>query len=105
MKKDNPQSHIIEHGDNVFIDRISNKIYDSGLITPAIFFLEMTKPISLLGSHFLIFLGPVVNAFIQSDDYYRAAQVFEDSKNVELLIQKLETLESKNNKKRETIER
>ena len=69
------------------------------------FFLEMTKPISLLGSHFIL-LGPVVNAFIQSDDYYRSAQVFEDSKNVELLIQKLETLESKkNHKKRETIER
>ena len=105
MKIDNSQSHVIEHSDNVFIDRISNKIYDSGLITPAIFFLEMTKPISLLGSHFLIFLGPVVNAFIQSDDYYRAAQVFEDSKNVELLIQKLETLESRNHKKRERIER
>ena len=67
MKIDNPQSHVVEHSDNVFIDRISNKIYDSGLITSAIFFLEMTKPISLLGSHFLIFLGPVVNAFIQSD--------------------------------------
>ena len=37
MKIDNSQPHVIEHSDNVFIDRISNKIYDSGLITPAIF--------------------------------------------------------------------
>ena len=105
MKIDNSQSHVIEHSDNVFIDRISNKIYDSGLITPAIFFLEMTKLSLFWEVTSLYFLGPVVNAFIQSDDYYQAAQVFEDSKNVELLIQKLETLESKNHKKREKIER
>ena len=35
----------------------------------------------------------------------RGKKVFEDSKNVELLIKKLETLDLKNHKKRETIER
>ena len=42
---------------------------------------------------FLIFLGPVINAFIQSDKYYRSAQVFEEPKNIEKLLQAIEKLE------------
>ena len=79
--------------ENLFIERVAQKIYDSGFVTPAIFFLEMTKPLALLGSHFLIFLGPVINAFIQSDKYYRSAQVFEEPKNIEKLLQAIEKLE------------
>jgi len=81
-----------------FIKNIAKRIYNSGLVTPAVFFLEMTKPLALLGSHFLIFLGPVVNAFIQSDKYYRSAQVFEEPKNIERLLQAIEILELDSNK-------
>tara|TARA_B100001175_G_C19262674_1_gene520229 strand:- start:130 stop:453 length:324 start_codon:yes stop_codon:yes gene_type:complete len=79
--------------EKLFIERVAQKIYNSGFVTPAIFFLEMTKPLALLGSHFLIFLGPVINAFIQSDKYYRSAQVFEEPKNIEKLLQAIEKLE------------
>ena len=79
--------------ENLFIERVAQKIYDSGFVTPAIFFLEMTKPLALLGSHFLIFLGPIINAYIQSDKYYRSAQVFEEPKNIEKLLQAIEKLE------------
>ena len=85
----------ISKEDKLFIERIAQKIYESGFITPAIFFLEMTKPLALLGSHFLIFLGPVINSFIQSDNYYRSAQVFEEPKNIEYLLNTIEILESK----------
>tara|TARA_B100001250_G_scaffold84939_1_gene70176 strand:- start:769 stop:1089 length:321 start_codon:yes stop_codon:yes gene_type:complete len=86
-------SHSISKEDELFIERVAEKIFKSGFVTPAIFFLEMTKPLALLGSHFLIFLGPVINAFIQSDKYYRSAQVFEEPKNIEKLLQAIEKLE------------
>tara|TARA_B100001094_G_scaffold167121_1_gene161735 strand:+ start:227 stop:547 length:321 start_codon:yes stop_codon:yes gene_type:complete len=86
-------SHSISKEDELFIERVAEKIFKSGFVTPAIFFLEMTKPLALLGSHFLIFLGPVINAFIQSDKYYRSAQVFEEPKNIEKLLQVIEKLE------------
>jgi len=41
----------------------------------------------------MIFFGPLVSAFIRADGYYKAAEVFEEPGNVELLIQKLEQLE------------
>ena len=76
-----------------FIRSIASRIHQSGFITPAIFFLELTKPLSLIGSHAMIFFGPIINAFINTEDYYRAAEIFEKSENIELLIQEIENLE------------
>jgi hypothetical protein len=53
----------------------------------------MVKPLALLGSHTMIFFGPIVSAFIKADGYYRAAELFEEPGNVEILIQRLEHLE------------
>ncbi len=84
----------IEEQDKLFLEKIAKKIHDSGFVTPAVFFLEMTKPLSLLGSHALVFLGPIMNAFIQSENYYRTVQVFEESENIEILLNMIEALEN-----------
>lgn len=89
--------------DRLFIERIAKKIFTSGFTTPAIFFLEMTKPLALLGSHLLIFLGPVINSIIQSDAYYRSVQVFEEPDNIELLLKEIERLEWNSRKKEGAI--
>ena len=93
----NSTSLTLEEQDRQFLERIAKKIHDSGFVTPAVFFLEMTKPLSLLGSHALVFFGPIINAFIQSENYYRSVQVFEESANVELLLQMIESLEEQAN--------
>ncbi|MBL51355.1 MAG: hypothetical protein CMG57_05300 [Candidatus Marinimicrobia bacterium] len=87
----------IDKQDKLFLERIARKIHDSGLVTPAVFFLEMTKPLSLLGSHALVFFGPVINAFIQSENYYRSVQVFEEAANIEFLLQMIESMENQVN--------
>ncbi len=80
--------------DLAFIKRIARKIHDSGLITPAILFLEMMKPLALIGSHAAIFFGPILSAFIRADGYYRAVEIFESPDHVEILICELENLEA-----------
>lgn len=82
--------------DREFITRIAKKIYDTGLVTPAVFFLEMSKPLTLLGSHAMVFFGPIVNAFVRTDGYYRAAEIFETTENLEFLISEIERLEQDN---------
>jgi len=79
--------------DIIFIRRVADRIHRSGLVTPAIFFLELTKPLSLIGSHVKIFFGPIINAFINTEGYYKAAELFEEPANVELLIREIEKLE------------
>ena len=97
LPKDIPINNILEEQDRLFLEHLAKKIYDSGLITPAVFFLEMAKPLSLLGSHALVFMGPIINAFIQTENYNRKVQIFENSENVERLLKMIETLEKNKN--------
>ncbi|MFC1550162.1 hypothetical protein ACFL46_02600 [Candidatus Neomarinimicrobiota bacterium] len=86
------------------ITRIAGRIIKSGLVTPAVFFLEIVKPFSLLSSHALVFFGPIITAFVRQDKYYRATELLEDPKNVEFLLSEIERLDhqikSKKNPKR-----
>jgi len=81
------------------ITRVAKRIVDMGFVTPAVFFLEMVKPMSLLGSHFLVFIGPLVSAFLRADRYYRATELLEEPRNVEFLISEIERLDEENNSK------
>jgi hypothetical protein len=79
------------------LTRVARKIVDLGFVTPAVFFLEMVKPLALLGSHFLVFIGPIVSAFLQADRYYRATELLEEPRNVEFLISEIERLDRESN--------
>ena len=84
---------VLAEDDKQFLEKIAKKIHQHGMVTPAVFFLEMTKPLALLGSHFLVFFGPIINSFIQAENYYRTVQVFEEPKNVEILLKLIERLD------------
>ena len=79
--------------DKQFVTRLAKRIQKSGFVTPAIFFLEMTKPLALLGSHAMVFFGPILNSFIKADGYYRAAELFEEPDTVEFLLNEIERLD------------
>ena len=84
---------VLTKEDELFLEKIAKKIHLHGMVTPAVFFHEMTKPLALLGSHFLVFFGPSINSFIQAENYYRTVQVFEEPKNVEILLEIIERLD------------
>jgi hypothetical protein len=54
----------------------------------------MAKPLALVGSHTLIFFGPILTAFINADGYYRAARVLEEPAHVEWLLRAIEQLDA-----------
>lgn len=89
--------------DEVFIHNVAKRIQKSGLITPAVLFLEMSKPLALLGSHAMIFFGPMITPFINAEGYYRAAEIFEEPKNVEKLITEIERLATNTTNEHEDI--
>ncbi len=73
--------------------RIAERILKSGLVTPAVFFLELLKPFSLLTSHTLVFFGPIITAFVRQDKYYMVTELLEEPKNVEFLISEIERID------------
>ena len=68
-------NEIMSDADIAFINRLAKRIQSSGFVTPCVFFLEMLRPFSSLGSHGMVFLGPIITGFVQSDVYYRAAEL------------------------------
>ena len=78
--------------DKNFLTGVAKKIIEFKLVTPAIFFFEMVKPLNFIGSQTMVFFGPIVRAFVKTDGYYRAAELFESNVSVEFLISELERL-------------
>ena len=81
--------------DKELIVNLAERIYNHGLSVPAIFFLEMVKYLSFFGSQLLIFFGPIITVFLPSHSYYKVAELLEDRKNIEFLLNEIEKLESK----------
>ena len=87
------ESMSICQSDKQLISSLAQKIVRHGMAIPAIFFLEMVKYLSFFGGQIMIFFGPIITAFIQSDSYYKMAELLEDRKNVEYLLVQIERLE------------
>ena len=77
------------------LNSVAARIARMGLGVPAIFFLESSKPLSFLGSQFLVFIEPFVKTFIDIKNYDKFCLMMEDRSNVEKLILKVEELEEK----------
>ena len=80
--------------DIAFINRLAKRIQSSGFVTPSVFFLEMLRPFSSLGSHGMVFLGPIVTGFVQSDGYYSAAELLNNKNTISILLDEIERLDS-----------
>ena len=78
----------------IIITQLAEKIANHGMSTPAIFFLEMVKYVSFLGSQLMVFFGPIITVFVQGHQYYQIAELLEDRDNVEFLLTEIERLES-----------
>ena len=78
----------------IIITQLAEKITSHGMSTPAIFFLEMVKYVSFLGSQLMVFFGPIITVFVQGHQYYQIAELLEDRDNVEFLLREIERLES-----------
>ena len=89
----------ISKSDQQLISSLAKKIVRHGMAVPAIFFLEMVKYMSFIGSQLMVFFGPVITAFIQAESYYQLTHLLEERQNVEFLMLEIERLESENKNK------
>ena len=81
--------------DKELISKLAKKIVRHGLAIPAIFFIEMVKYLSFFGSQLMIFFGPIITVFIDSQLYYKYAELLENRGNVEFLLNELERFEAR----------
>ncbi len=84
---------VLTEKDIDFINRLANRIHKSGFVTPSVFFLEMVRPISSLGGHAMVFMGPIITGFVKADGYYRAAELLNNKESLAILLDEIERLE------------
>ena len=74
------------------IDKVARFIVNSGLATPAIWTLEMFKPMSPLASQTGFIMGYAFMPLIPGNWGFNIMELFSEIENVEKLIQRVETL-------------
>ncbi len=74
------------------IEWTAQQIHKRGLTTPAVFFIEMNRPISYVGSQAVHFFSPFVNAIFDSKLATEVGHLMSDRKNIDRLIDRLEEL-------------
>lgn len=72
------------------IGDIAQEIVERGLVAPAIFFLEIAKPISFIGSQLMVMANPLIQMLFASKRYWEFTVLMEKRENVELLIREIE---------------
>ena len=88
-----PQPVSEEAQDAALLEAVAKRIVDMGMATPAVFFLESTKPLSYIGSQVLVFLEPFVKTLLNLASYNRLVALMEDRRNIEKLMVRIEELD------------
>jgi len=77
------------------IRKFADKVCRYGLTTPAILFLESSRPLSFIGSQGLLFFEPVVRGLFDWQGYSDFARMLERRGSVEALITAIEVAETR----------
>lgn len=84
------ENNALRQEDDALLEKLASFVVRRKMTTPAILFLESSKPLSFIGSQFLIVLGPLVKIFFDVKEYDQIVSLMEKRDNVEVLIQKIE---------------
>ncbi len=76
------------------VDRICRELVRRRLATPALMFLEMSRPLNFLGSQLLHFLSPLLSGLTQSRGHRHLAAFLEHRGSVDYLCRRIEELDS-----------
>ena len=74
-----------------FLDKVTERIDELGLSTPAILLLEAHKPLAFIGSQLVLVAQPVLDIFLPQNLTRNTADLLADPAHVDRLIARLET--------------
>jgi hypothetical protein len=89
-----PEGGLAPEERDLIIDSIAVGVVRRKLAVPAVFFLEMHKPLCFFGSQLLLLGSPVLGAFLGFSRMLQYSSLLEERENVERLIARIEELEA-----------
>jgi len=77
--------------ESAFIDRVTERIHELGLTTPAILLLEAHKPLAFVGSQLVLVAQPILDIFLPQHVIRNTVDLLADPEQLDQLIGRLET--------------
>ena len=72
------------------VDRVAEAVVRRGLQTPAVFALEIHRPVSFVASQGLIVLGPLLGPLLGLERMQNASRLLREPDGIEALIRRIE---------------
>lgn len=75
------------------VERLCVEVVSRRLATPALAFLEMSRPLNYLGAQTLHFLGPIISAVMNGQEHRALAEFLECRGSIDYLCRRIEQLQ------------
>lgn len=85
----------LESDDITLIKRLANFVVRRKMSVPAVMFLESVRPLNFISSQTMVFFKPILSRFFSSYEYNRLADILENRKSIDILINEIEQLSEK----------
>lgn len=76
------------------LEKVAKKVVEKSMSVPAIVFLESIKPLNFVGSQAMVFFEPIVQSLFNLKDYDTFRTALEKRQTLEILIQRIEAMDS-----------
>lgn len=76
-------------------EKLAKFLVKHGLTTPAIFYIELNRPLNYVGSQFLALFEPFVKAFVLNNGYENFINFLEKRESVDILLNMIEEYDKK----------
>ena len=89
-----PEQKALPAEEEAVLEKVAHKVVERRMAVPAIVFLESVKPLNFIGSQALVFFEPIVQTLFNFKDYDTFRQALEKRESIEILLLKIEELDS-----------
>lgn len=89
---DDPEAIVVTDEQQALVDRLATALLARGLGTPALLFLELSRPLGFLGSQALHCFEPFIRTITDSDSSRSFALFLEKRGSIEFLCRRIEAL-------------
>ncbi|MCX7847797.1 MAG: hypothetical protein N2595_07200 [bacterium] len=83
-----------ERNYSALIERLAERIVTHRMTVPAIVFFESLRPVSRLAGQSVLLAAPLLGFLLSFDTLYQVADMLQDARNVEALIEAIERREA-----------
>lgn len=87
------------------VDKLAKKVVERRLTAPAIFFLEISKPLNFIGSQTMVFFEPIIQSIFTFQSYNEYRELLERRDSIEYLLIRIEAFDAEMRKEEKEARR